>query len=56
DLQVLRCVNLEVKDGELVLVVGSNGAGKTTLLKTVSGLLRPTRGEVCFLGKRIDGL
>lgn len=56
DLQVLQRVNLEVKDGELVLVVGSNGAGKTTLLKTVSGLLRPTRGQVCFLGKRIDGL
>lgn len=56
DLQVLQRVNLKVKDGELVLVLGSNGAGKTTLLKTISGFLHPTRGEVYFLGKRIDGL
>lgn len=56
DLQVLRRVNLEVKDRELVLVLGSNGAGKTTLLKTISGLLHPTKGQVHFLGKRIDRL
>lgn len=55
DLPVLKHVNLEVKEGELVLVLGSNGAGKTTLLKTISGLLRPNTGEVYFLGKRIDG-
>lgn len=56
DLPVLRGINLEVKDGEIVLVLGSNGAGKTTLLKTISGLLRPIRGQVHFLGKRVDGL
>ncbi|MEM3550818.1 MAG: ABC transporter ATP-binding protein [Candidatus Bathyarchaeia archaeon] len=56
DLPVLRGINLEVKEGEIVLVLGSNGAGKTTLLKTISGLLRPIRGQVHFLGKRVDGL
>lgn len=56
DLQVLRRVNLKVKEGELVLVLGSNGAGKTTLLNTISGFLHPTTGQVYFLGKSIDKL
>ena len=54
--QVLREVSLEVREGEVVAVLGSNGAGKTTLLQAFSGLL-PTRvGEIHFRGRRIDGL
>ncbi|HEX9402521.1 MAG TPA: ABC transporter ATP-binding protein [Anaeromyxobacter sp.] len=46
DLQVLWNVDLEVKQGEIVTVVGANGAGKSTILKNVSRLVRPTRGSV----------
>ncbi|MEM2882419.1 MAG: ABC transporter ATP-binding protein [Candidatus Bathyarchaeia archaeon] len=54
--QVLSGVSLQVSDKELVTVIGSNGAGKTTLLNTIAGLLPPKRGEIRFMGKRIDGL
>ena len=54
--EVLRGVNLRVSEGELVAVVGSNGAGKTTMLRCISGLLRPTRGNIKFRGRRIDEL
>jgi branched-chain amino acid transport system ATP-binding protein len=47
---VLHDVHLAVPDGEIVAVLGANGAGKTTLLRTLSGLLRPTRGRVVFDG------
>ncbi len=54
--QVLSGVSLQVRDKELVTVIGSNGAGKTTLLSTIAGLLPPKRGEIRFMGKRIDGI
>jgi NitT/TauT family transport system ATP-binding protein len=46
-------LSLTVEDGEFVCVVGPSGCGKTTLLKCISGLLRPTRGEVVLRGKRV---
>ncbi len=60
-MQVLWGVNLDVRPGETVLLLGANGAGKTTTLKAISGILRAERGEVCkgsieFDGKRIDGI
>jgi branched-chain amino acid transport system ATP-binding protein len=54
-IEVLRDVSLRVDEGEIVALVGANGAGKTTLLKTLSGVLRPTRGEVVFDGESIAG-
>lgn len=54
DVTVLKDVSLEVHDREVVALVGANGAGKSTLLRTISGLLRPTRGEIHFNGERID--
>lgn len=54
--QALWDVCLEIKEAEIVALVGSNGAGKTTLLNTISGVLRPASGSVLFLGRRIDGL
>lgn len=54
DVTVLKDVSLSVRDREVVALVGANGAGKSTLLRTVSGLLRPTAGEIHFQGERID--
>jgi branched-chain amino acid transport system ATP-binding protein len=56
DLQVIWDVSFEVKEGEIVVLVGSNGAGKTTTLKTVSSLLTPEKGEIDFQGERLDHL
>lgn len=54
DMQVLWGVTFEVKEKELVALLGANGAGKTTTLKTISGLLRPNNGSIYFLGKEIS--
>ncbi len=54
DVQALNAISLDVREGEMVALVGANGAGKTTLLRTISGLLRPRRGEISFEGPRID--
>jgi len=53
DVQVVRDVSFEVKEGEVVALIGANGAGKSTTLKTISGLLRPKNGEVIFNGVEI---
>jgi branched-chain amino acid transport system ATP-binding protein len=53
DMQALRGLSMEVKEGEVVALVGANGAGKTTTLRTVSGLLRPRTGEILFQGRPI---
>jgi branched-chain amino acid transport system ATP-binding protein len=55
-VEVLWDVGLEVRDGEIVALVGSNGAGKTTLLRAISRLIRPTSGEVRFDGEPLAGL
>ncbi|RKX42402.1 MAG: branched-chain amino acid ABC transporter ATP-binding protein [Thermotogae bacterium] len=56
NVPVVFDVSLEVREGELVSVVGSNGAGKTTILRAISGLLKPISGSIEFMGKRIDKL
>jgi branched-chain amino acid transport system ATP-binding protein len=55
-VQVLKEISLEVKDGEIVTLIGANGAGKTTTLRAISGLVRPASGGIEFLGQRIDRL
>ena len=55
-IQALRGVSMSIAPGERIALVGANGAGKTTTLRTISGLLKPTRGEVIFDGKPIGGL
>ncbi|MES2030673.1 MAG: ABC transporter ATP-binding protein [Pseudomonadota bacterium] len=55
-IDVLKGVNLDVKTGEVVALIGSNGAGKTTLLHALSGVQPISDGRVTFLGERIDGL
>jgi branched-chain amino acid transport system ATP-binding protein len=54
--RALDSVTIEVKDGECVSIVGPNGAGKTTLVNLLTGLLRPTSGEVYFKGRSIAGV
>jgi branched-chain amino acid transport system ATP-binding protein len=56
DLKVLWDVDLEVKDGEIVTVVGANGAGKSTILKNVSRLVRPTSGSIRLGDVELDRL
>ena len=51
DVQVIWDISFDVKQGEVVALIGANGAGKSTTLKAVSGLLRPRRGSVAFNGE-----
>ncbi len=53
--ETLKAISLQVDEGEVVSIIGANGAGKTTVLRTISGLKKPTSGEIRFQGKRIDG-
>ena len=54
DLQVLWDVSFEVREKEILVLVGANGAGKSTTLKTISGLLKPRKGSIEFDGVRLD--
>ena len=53
DVQVIRDVSFAVNKGEVVALIGANGAGKSTILKTISGILRPNKGEIHFNGNPI---
>jgi branched-chain amino acid transport system ATP-binding protein len=55
-IHALKGISLEVKEGEIVAVLGNNGAGKTTTLKTVSGLLRPREGAIRLTGEVLNAL
>src|SRR6201990_2669486 len=55
-VQVLHGISIEVPRGQVVTLIGSNGAGKTTTMRAVSGMIRPSAGEISLNGKRIDGL
>ncbi len=54
DVQVLWDVSFHVGEGEVVALIGANGAGKSTILRTISGLLRPRKGTIEFMGERLD--
>jgi len=53
DVQVIKDISFTVGQGEVVALIGTNGAGKSTTLKTISGLLRPKKGEILFEGSPI---
>ncbi len=55
-IQAVKGVDLEVRESELVTLIGSNGAGKTTTMKAITGGLKPNEGSVEYLGKNIAGL
>ncbi|THB64493.1 MAG: ABC transporter ATP-binding protein [Desulfovibrio sp.] len=52
-IHAVKRVSLHVRPGEIVSLIGGNGAGKTTLLSTISGLIKPTRGNVAYTGRDI---
>ncbi|HEX9074696.1 MAG TPA: ABC transporter ATP-binding protein [Anaerolineae bacterium] len=52
-IQALQGVSLEVQDGEIIALLGANGAGKSTTIKTVTGLLKPAKGRIEFMGQDI---
>jgi branched-chain amino acid transport system ATP-binding protein len=54
DVQVIWDVSFHVGNAEVVAMIGANGAGKSTILKTISGLLRPKKGEIIFEGAAIN--
>jgi branched-chain amino acid transport system ATP-binding protein len=54
-VEALRGVDLEVKAGELVCLLGANGAGKSSTLRAISGLVRPTAGRILFEDRTITG-
>jgi branched-chain amino acid transport system ATP-binding protein len=56
DVQALRNVSFEIKNGEVVSIIGSNGAGKSTTLNTISGVLRASSGTIEFMGRRTENL
>ncbi len=54
-IAALKGVDISVPYGQIVAILGANGAGKTSLLKTISGLLKPSSGEIIFHGNNIAG-
>ena len=56
DLVVLQRIDLEVRSGEIVALIGANGAGKTTLARTVAGLLPVRHGQIRFAGRPVEYL
>jgi branched-chain amino acid transport system ATP-binding protein len=54
-IQAVKGVDFEVREGELVTLIGSNGAGKTTTMKAITGSLPPLSGDIAYLGKSIKG-
>jgi len=55
-LHVLKGVNYDLYEGEIVCLLGGNASGKSTTMKTVLGLVKPVQGQVVFAGERIDRL
>jgi branched-chain amino acid transport system ATP-binding protein len=55
-IHALKGISLTVNDGEIVTLIGANGAGKTTTLRTISGLKKPTSGDIILNGENITGM
>ncbi len=55
-IEALRGIDLEIRQGEIVCLIGNNGAGKSTALMTISGILKPKEGHILFEGEEISGI
>ena len=56
NIAAVKGISIEVKQGEIVTLIGSNGAGKSTTMRAISGLVSPRRGSITFEGKKISGM
>lgn len=54
-IQAVRHVDFEVKEGEIVTLIGANGAGKSTILKTISGIVKPQSGSIEYQNESLTG-
>jgi len=55
-IEAVKRISFSVDEGQVVTLIGTNGAGKTTTLRTISGLIRPSGGQILFRGDRIDAV
>ncbi|MBU0480230.1 MAG: ABC transporter ATP-binding protein [Proteobacteria bacterium] len=55
-IEALRGVDLEIRKGEIITLIGGNGAGKTTTLMSISGIVPPREGKIVFAGEELNGL
>ena len=55
-IQALKGISLDVKQGEIVALLGANGAGKSTTIMTITGILKPLKGRIEFMGRDITGM
>ena len=53
-VEAVKGVSLSLEQGQIITLIGANGAGKSSILKAISGLIRPSSGEILYHGKRID--
>jgi branched-chain amino acid transport system ATP-binding protein len=56
NIEAIKGVSLEIREGEIVTLIGANGAGKTTTLNAISGLLRPRSGSIAYAGRELAGV
>jgi branched-chain amino acid transport system ATP-binding protein len=56
NIEAIKGVSLEIREGEIVTLIGANGAGKTTTLNAISGLLRPRSGAITYAGRPLSGV
>jgi len=56
NIQALKGINIDIKEGEIITLIGANGAGKSTTLMTISGIVTAKKGEILFKGKPIHTL
>jgi len=55
-ITAVKGLSFEVREGEIVSLIGSNGAGKSTTLRTISGLMHPKTGSIEYRGEKIEGM
>ncbi|MGT2685837.1 ABC transporter ATP-binding protein [Streptococcus porcinus] len=55
-IEAVKDISFTVEEGEVVTLIGANGAGKTSILRTISGLIKPSKGNISFLGQSIEKL
>jgi branched-chain amino acid transport system ATP-binding protein len=55
-LVVFRNISLDISEHQIVALIGKNGAGKTTLINCITGVYKPTKGNIVFQGRTISGL